>query len=345
MSTTANPPVLTTPIKGYFNPNSYRVNVAISELNIAVQLGPMEFILDRLGRKVNDPLLDSFVGRKMLSPELSRTPVPLILIPRAAAAVAPDSRHVVTAGVKSKAGKWGPAPASAVPPAVAAPSAMKSSTVGMPIEEARRRGFVGKPRLVPDDYGSDESGNTPREGSRIPPMRYATESVAPKAAPGPLPPEFLQEVTAAAAPMLQVLKQAAAASDPEKVDLDRKAAEQAVQHQQGKAGVQAFRKEIKQVQPAKVAPPRKLVGKVVQAKVVPVAVAPESPLVGGGRATLPEPEVPEAGQPEDTGHGPAVPDTANRHQCGACASSYKVRSQLVRHVQKMHTDQAEALLA
>ncbi|MCX6921814.1 MAG: hypothetical protein NT154_01140 [Verrucomicrobia bacterium] len=74
---------LMTNVKGYFNPNPYRVNVSISELGCSVQLNPMEFILGRgTGRKINDPILDKYVGCKMLHAELSDTPVPVVVIPR-----------------------------------------------------------------------------------------------------------------------------------------------------------------------------------------------------------------------------------------------------------------------
>jgi len=56
----------------------------ISELGgMSVQLGPMEFIMERhTNRKINDPLLDKYVGYKMLSPELSNTPFPVVMIPK-----------------------------------------------------------------------------------------------------------------------------------------------------------------------------------------------------------------------------------------------------------------------
>jgi hypothetical protein len=74
---------MTTNVKGYFNPNPYRVNVSISELGCSVQPNTMEFILERgTGRKINDPILDKYVGYRMLSAELSDTPVPVVLIPR-----------------------------------------------------------------------------------------------------------------------------------------------------------------------------------------------------------------------------------------------------------------------
>jgi hypothetical protein len=88
MSKKSDQPIkpVTTNVKGYFNPNPYRINVSISEPGIFVQLNPMEFILERgTGRKINDPILDKYVGYKMLSPEISNKPVPVIAIPRIAA--------------------------------------------------------------------------------------------------------------------------------------------------------------------------------------------------------------------------------------------------------------------
>src|ERR1017187_836510 len=77
---------MTTNVRGLFNPNPYRINVVISEPGCSVQLNPMEFILERgTGRKINDPILDHYVGYKMLSPEISDTPMPVIAIPRIAA--------------------------------------------------------------------------------------------------------------------------------------------------------------------------------------------------------------------------------------------------------------------
>ena len=63
-----------TNVKGYFNPNTYRVNVSISELGgMSVQLGPMEFIKERgTNRKINDPILDKYVGCKSIKSKSER---------------------------------------------------------------------------------------------------------------------------------------------------------------------------------------------------------------------------------------------------------------------------------
>jgi hypothetical protein len=93
---------MTTNVNGCFNPNRYRVNAWISEPGFSVQLNPMDFILERrTGRKINDPILDKYVGYKMLSPEISDTSVPIIAIPRKA--VPQPSLHVAGQGDPSVA--------------------------------------------------------------------------------------------------------------------------------------------------------------------------------------------------------------------------------------------------
>jgi len=249
-----------TNILGYFNPNPYRVNVAISELGgLAVLLNPMEFILERAtGRKINDPILDKYVGFKMLSPEVSDKPVPVVLMPRLAPTI--HSQYAVTQGVRDAQGKWGLAPAnskSAQTLVETPPTVTKPSHIGMSMEEARRRGLVGKPRLVPDDYGAVETDGAPTRGDAIPRIKYAVESVAPNAKPGTLPRELIEQVNPTVAPLLAGL-QAAAQTDPEAVNLGRKAAEAAVAAQQGQEGVQRFRaarKQIKATIPTAVIPP------------------------------------------------------------------------------------------
>jgi hypothetical protein len=89
---------MTTNVKGFFNPNSYRINVSIPDLGVLVQLNPMEFILERgTGRKINDPILDKYVGYKMLSAEISDTPVPVVAIPQM-----PRSQAIGTIGVAKR---------------------------------------------------------------------------------------------------------------------------------------------------------------------------------------------------------------------------------------------------
>ena len=373
-----------TNVKGYFNPNPYRVNVSISELGgMSVQLGPMEFIMERgSNKKINDPILDKYVGYKMLSPELSNEPVPVVLIPRMSAPT--QSLHVVGQGVRGADGKWTlPAPGSQPEQSIAKvpPNVTKPSVTAMSMEEARKRGFVGKVRLVDENYGATESDGAPTRGDAIPRIKYAMESQAPMARPGNLPKELVEQVDPKIAPIIAGLEKAAQ-GDPETVNLGRRAAEQAVAAQQGEAGVKNFRAEKKQVAAkakiphATVPPPnrppvaasarpapvvqasasRRRVAQVVAAPLAvppppappqPMPVAPESPLVGGRPGDLPPPVLEEA-QPQPAPEPP--PTAADRAaggvpiRCNACGKEFKYPSYYIRHIQRSHKDRLQELM-
>lgn len=313
--------VLYTHVKGYFNPNSYKVNVSISERGgMSWQLNPMEFIQERgSGRKFNDPILDKYVGCKMLSPELSHAPVPVLLIPRMAAPV--QSLHVVNQGARGLDGKWGlPAPGSQPEQTIVKvpPSVTKPSVTAMSMENARKLGFVGKAKLVDDNYGAAETGGAPTRGDAIPRIKYAMESQAPRARSGQLPKELVEQVDPRAASLIAGLEKAAQA-DPETPNLGRKAAERAVEAEQGVAGVKNFRVEKKQVSakakmPSAVIPPpsrsvleapkpsvqvvsvpRRRVGQVVAS--VPQPSATEAPFTAG-KADLPPPVLESSPAPQ-----------------------------------------------
>ena len=215
---------------------------------MSVQLSPMEFILERgSGRKFNDPLLDKYVGAKMLSPELSNVPVPVLLLPRLRTPM--PSLHVVGQGMRAPDGKWAVAAPGAqteqtivkVPPTISKPS-----VTAMSIEEARKRGFIGRVKLVDDSYGAAETDGAPQRGDAIPRIKYAMESQAPLARTAALPQELLDQVNPSIAPLIEGLTKAAQ-DDPESVSLSRRAAEKAVAEQQGSEGVKNFRAEVKQI--------------------------------------------------------------------------------------------------
>jgi hypothetical protein len=366
-----------TNVKGYFNPNPYRVNVSISELGgMSVQLGPMEFIMERhTNRKINDPLLDKYVGYKMLSPELSNTPVPVVMIPKMQAPQ--PSMHVVTQGVRGADGKWqagDPHQAPEQSMVKVPPTVSKPSVTAMSIDEARRRGFVGKAKLVDENYGAAETDGAPTRGDAIPRIKYAMESQAPLARPGQLPQELQEQVDPKMAPLIAGL-QAAAQADPEAVSLGRRAAEAAVAEQQGKEGVQKFRAAVKQIKgkpkaPTAVIPPpaaaptaaptptiqtvapRRRVAQVVSAAPVvqvpePMPVAPESPLVGGHPGDLPPPVLDEAVEAPAPEPPPTAADRAEGSmpiKCAACGKEFPYMSYYKRHVLRAHKDRMVELM-
>lgn len=382
MSNTAVALAETTMTMGYFNPNPYRVKVAISELNISVELGPMEFILDRANHKINDPLLERYVGARMLSPEISPVPVPLRRIPVIAPARPISTTHVVHQGVKDPSGKWVPAVPSPTNPVVAVeatpqnqlPPPSTTSIQAMSIEEATRRGFIGRKRLVSEEYGLPET-DSPSSASNIPEIKYAVESFAPKAKAGNLPAELIKEVQPGAVPLIQSLQQAAA-QNPDKVNLSRTAAERAVQEQQGPDGVKQFRQNVKAIKKATPVPaqpaqaprpsvPRRRVAQVVappvsaQAQSALAAVPPppkppepetepegESPLVGG-RPDMPAPQVEESTAAPVTTAAPVLPATgeqAGHFTCPLCpGKSFTYRSYYIRHLKRKHPDREAEL--
>lgn len=167
---------------GFYNGHRWPIQLVISKLNITLTLEPGKYILDRQGRKINDPYFDVFVNSRQLHRETSKTPVPLICIPVVSAPARPASASVspvqaVTEWTRDARGMRQPVmpqPApqpEALPPAVAA--AATESVRPMSMEEARRLGFVRKVREVPEDYGvSDTTGLPP---SNIPKMKYAID--------------------------------------------------------------------------------------------------------------------------------------------------------------------------
>ena len=262
----------TTNVLGYYNPNTYKVSINISELGISVELPPSMFILERgTDRKINDPILDRYVG-KMLKPALSPTPVPVYAIKRPPPPT--PSAHVVGQGVRDSAGKWQLAPA-APERLVAGPPINRASHTGMSIEEARKRGFIGKPRPVSEDYGAPETGGTPARGDNLPMIKYAMESQAPLARHGSLPSEYAQEIQPGAQAAISSLEQAAH-TDAETVSLEQQDAERAVAEQQGEAGIQKFQQEIQRVQ--------KFQQEIQRVKRMPSATLPPPPAPEGAKA-------------------------------------------------------------
>jgi hypothetical protein len=78
----------TTKVIGYFNANPWPVHLSISAIGISVFLANRgEFVVDEEGNKINDPILESYVGPGQLSREISAEPVPVRFFSRRAVEV------------------------------------------------------------------------------------------------------------------------------------------------------------------------------------------------------------------------------------------------------------------
>lgn len=328
----------TTNVVGYYNGNRWPIQLVISKLNITLTLEPGKYILDRQGRKVNDPYFEVFANNKRLHRELSETPVPVLVIPEVAPAVtaSPSSNPVraVTEWTRDSRGIRQPVLTQPAPkPAALPPAVIASATESvrpMSMEEARAQGLVRRVREVPEDYGVNDTTGLP-PGS-IPKMRYSLDPSMNKPAP-PLPKEML------ALP---------------KDDPNRQTRSQLV------AGL---------AQGARLPAPENASP---FANTTVVNAPPDSPLVAGTplqEAVEPEPTehvpMPDLGEVDEVPSEVAPPAIAptpvptappaaptlnpltssTRFRCLACGAPYKFRSQLLNHVQAKHPTQAVAIMA
>lgn len=175
----------TTKIVGYFNPNRWPVIVSISAVNLTLTVPPKGYVLDQNRKKVNDPLLEKFVGADMLARETSKTEVPFNLFVRpqpivtgahhngvsSSADVVKDSRGIVQDtsfdNVQSRH--------TNVPANVTAPS---HAVATYSVEEAVKR-KIFRPVIIPDDSKAPQETDgksSPVRGDHLPPVMIARDA-------------------------------------------------------------------------------------------------------------------------------------------------------------------------
>jgi hypothetical protein len=329
-----------TNVVGYYNGNRWPIQIVASKFNITLTLKPGEYILDRAGRKINDPYFEVFVTNKQLHKEVSEAQVPLIAVPVVTAPAAATNYQAnpvraVTQWTRDSRGVRQPVltqpqpdmPTPTLPAAVVA-SASESVTP-MSMEEARRRGLVRKVREVPEDYGVNDTTGLPP--GNIPKMKYAIDPSVNRPAP-PLPKEMLTLP---------------------KDDPNRQTRSQLVSNL---------------AQGVKVPPPEEA-PETPFANTAVVNGPPNSPIVAGSPAPIveeqaevaeppveeavpepmPEPELAEAAvpvQPVVPAPPPMRPVTPkDKFVCMACGAPHKFRSQLYNHAKAKHGDRLNAIMA
>jgi hypothetical protein len=339
MSKTVPATVPTTNVVGYYNGNRWPIQLVISKLSISLYLQPGEYILDRQGRKINDPFFEVYADSKQLQRETSDKAVPVIRVPVAVMSVAPRSDglsvHAVTEFTQDKHGVR--QPVMPKPRDIPEQPINKPSVVAMSMEEARRAGLIKKPREVPENYGVPDTDGTPPRLSDVPMIKYAIDSSMTKR-PADLPKELLQmpaEIAAQRQPLLAQLKKA----ETTNAQLDSET---------------GFMNTI-----VRTAPPNAPVvaGKPAAITEAAPPPAPEVEVVSESMP-LPEPELDEAPEggslppvPTDEA-APVPPDEAapapeadQPFVCSVCHIERKFRSQLKQHAESKHPDQVEAIMA
>jgi hypothetical protein len=207
----------TTKVAGYFNPNNFAVYITVSDLNWAFQLAPKQYIVDSVGKKINDPIFEKHVGAKRLAREFAPTPVPINWVarrqaPSSAAAAAEATGHApvrATMGIQARDRKGQPiippAQVAAVAAAAAnAPSQSNSSVKAMTIEQARQAGLIKPVRQIAE--GVEDTKGQPVAGHHLPPIEYADD--VRKVQPKKLPSHLMQPVNAKQAAVVETLKTA-----------------------------------------------------------------------------------------------------------------------------------------
>lgn len=211
---------------GFFNPNPYSIYLEVNEANVKVELKPGEYIRDREGKYINDPIFDDYVQPKGLSRATGNQQLPIRFIPRM---VQPATRpqHAVTQAkefVRNQDGKVMPVYGTA-PGASAEVAANKNPIMGMTVERARKLGLIGKPRLVSEDYGVSDNTGLPPEGRSLPEMKYSIESQPKIRTAAPITAEMMEadqdlsaEEIARRSSLQRSLNQAASARSGENFD-------------------------------------------------------------------------------------------------------------------------------
>lgn len=338
MSNSVPATIPTTTVVGYYNGNRWPIQLVISKLSITLHLQPGEYILDRHGRKINDPFFEVYANSKQLQREISDKPVPMIRVPIAVTSVAPRSDglsvHSVTEFTQDKQGVRHPVMSK--PRDVPEQPVNKPSVVAMSMEEARRAGFIRKVREVPEDYGVTDTDGAPLRMADVPKIKYAIDPSMTKR-PADLPKELLQmpaEMAAQRQPLLTELKKAEATN----AKLD---------------SATGFLNTV-----VRTAPPDAPVTVGKPAPLAESAPVPEVPPPAEESIPLPEPEVDELPEgeslppvpteetvPVPTDDAAPAPKLDSPFVCSVCGSDHKFRAQLKQHARAKHPDQIEVIMA
>lgn len=375
----------TTLVVGYFNPNSWPIYIEISELNIKCELKPGQYIRDRAGNYINDPVFEDYVQPKGLSRATGDAPVAVNFVPRFVKTVRPaHSVTQATSFVRQPDGTV--VPSYAQNPSAVAPEipANKCPHVGMTVEKARQLGLIGKPRIVPEDYGATDTTGAPTPSKDLPGIKYSIESPPKVHTAAPLTPELTEaderlspQEVARRAQLQQSLARASTATSGENFD-------PAKVRPAGAVPAAVPMKAPQEPTSITAIPPRPVIKKAapVAAPPTPAATPAPSPAPRRGGIEIPQRVLPkrvasvvqepppepepepadesgtlqpitegEEGLPEPTLEPPPAPaqeqqpeDAGKRFICLADGKSFKYRSELKRYVERKFPQNAEELL-
>jgi hypothetical protein len=349
-----------TNVVGFFNPNSYPMQIVVAEHNLTLQLKPKQWIVDRGGRIVNDPILDKYVGKGRLSRASDQAKkVEVIRLqatnrqmpPGQVPAVYQHPVYQATGFVRDPNGQMAAVQALPTAPQPTVPPPVSYNPVqAMSVEQARKLRLIKPVRYVPEDDGVSDTAGVPIPGDQTPPIKYAVDTTREKQ-PTAL---VAQPVTAEQAALIETMK-AAQSLDPDATTFADDAAALAMKAQaQGNAPV------IQSVPPlTPTSPLLERLTKALPSSPPPIPTNPEPTVMIP--TELPDPvltsELPaptlvveeEIGLVPSTNpvtasvpvEGAAKPATA----CPLCpGQAFSSTGYLVRHINRKHADRSESLM-
>ena len=326
---------------GYFNGNRWPIQLVISRFNCTLHLLPGEFILDKKQRKINDPFFEAYANTKQLKREVSDALVPIIRVPiasntpptvPAAQCDGQAVRSVTEWRIDSKGLRQPviPGPANLPPQSV-----NKPSVIPMSLAEARARGFIGKQRIVPEDYGLTDTEGTPP--SNPPPIKISVDSNMNRGVQ-PLP----KELTEALPGRELMVQQLASAST---VDVESGGFLNVVTHHSPPEASSPLQAGVPSSEPL-VFPPiaHHSLHPPSPPDVLPEPALDKPPVEEAEEVPAPVPHLPRAAQPQ-TAQAPKPVTLRDRYICQACGKPFQFRSQLLNHARMTEGHQVETIMA
>jgi hypothetical protein len=359
----------TTTVVGYFNSNDYSMQLVISEHNLTLHLKPKQWVADRDGHIVNDPILDNYVGKGRLSRASDQTKQsPIVRLTTlnhvTPAGQAPTQyQHPVyqaTGFVKDANGQMvAVRPQDTAPQPTVPPPASYNPVKAMSVEQARKLRLIRPTKNVPEDFGVTDNAGIPVSGA--PEIKYAHDTTTEV----PVPAVVAQPLTPEQAALVNNMQEAQKLN-PESPTFVEEAAKQALQRQAQPALTPPPAAVLPPPPPSSAALLSKLTKSVPPPIPPPIPAQPEPTVMTMNELPDPvlTPEAPPAPAPQPTlvveeelGQ-PAAPAKATVVvpqegtpkavvKCPLCPNTkpFSTTGYLIRHINGKHGDRAPALLA
>jgi hypothetical protein len=320
-------------VAAYFNPNDFPVSIMMSEIGYNIELmrknEEVEVIVKGVKTPANDPILEQHVGNKALARRMSKVKVPITFLPRSVARPLSNqsSVHSAKSFVSVKGGHgnevrpvFEPRVIPPEGPMALPPPGTGSPVMSMTVETAKKLGLVKPTRPVIETPRVVDTDGEPTRNA--PEIDYAVDMT-----PGEVRRLRAQQQPPAPMPAPQPIMEAEQPPEPPPVLGTSSTIKSIISNTLSSIGLGAST-------PTETAPEPEVVPEPEPAPTTEQARLTEQANVQQGLANAGISQV-------TTGRPP------NRFVCPKCgeAESFPFRSDLERHARRLHTDDADAIMA